>query len=90
MSRSASATLLAAAELRRAADLVELHAPQDFENDVVEIKRRIGWILAGLDDLLACGRCGRAFRFDAVRYARERMIAPRTCPSCRNAHRRRF
>jgi len=75
----------AATELRHAAALVERHAPAAFENDVAEIRRRIGWILAGLDGTKMCGRCGRPFTFDAVRYARQRMPAPQKCPTCRAA-----
>lgn len=72
-----------AAALRHAADLVERHAPAGFENDVREIRRRIGWIVAGLDGERTCQRCGEEFAFDAVRYARERMPEPRNCPECR-------
>lgn len=73
-----------ATELRRAVELVERHAPAAFANDIAEIRRRVGWIVAGLDDTRTCERCGRAFRFaDAMRYARERMPPPRTCPACR-------
>lgn len=72
-----------AAELRRAVELVERHAPAAFANDIVEIRRRIGWILAGLDNTATCKRCGQAFTFDAVFYARQRMPTPRTCPACR-------
>jgi hypothetical protein len=72
-----------AAALRHAADLVERHAPAGFENDVAEVKRRVRWIVAGLDDTGTCKRCGKSFRFDAVRYARHRMPAPQQCRSCR-------
>ena len=73
-----------AAALRHAADLVSRHAPAGFENDVSEVRRRIGWIIAGLDGgERTCQRCGDVFEFDAVRYARERMPEPKTCPACR-------
>lgn len=72
-----------AAALRQAVDLVAHHAPAGFENDVREVRRRVGWILVGLDDTRTCQRCGESFTFDAVRYARGRMPAPRTCPSCK-------
>jgi hypothetical protein len=73
-----------AAALRQAVDLVERHAPAGFENDVREVRRRVGWILAGLDDTRTCERCGASFTYDAVRYARGRMPAPRNCPSCKS------
>lgn len=72
-----------AAELRRAVELVERHAPAAFANDIKEIKRRVGWILAGLNNTKTCTRCGQPFIFDAVFYARQRMPSPRTCPACR-------
>jgi hypothetical protein len=84
-----SGRLVAVDELRRAADTVKVHAPSGFENDVAEIKRRIGWIIEGFADTRVCGRCGCPFTFDAVRYARQRMPAPRTCLSCRRARRGR-
>ena len=84
MALTPSSRALAATELRRAGDLVQLHAPLAFANDVTEIRRRIGWICAGLEDTQVCERCGRAFPFaEAERYARERMIPPRRCQSCR-------
>jgi hypothetical protein len=70
-------------ELRRAVELVERYTPPAFENDVREIRRRVGWILEGFADTRICERCGASFTFDAVRYARGRMPAPRKCPSCR-------
>jgi hypothetical protein len=73
----------AAAALRQAVALIAQHAPAGFENDVREIRRRVGWIVAGLDDTRTCERCDERFTFDAVRYARERMPAPRNCPSCK-------
>jgi hypothetical protein len=78
-----SSFLSPAVELRRAVELVERHAPPAFVNDIAEIRRRIGWILAGLDDARTCKRCGASFTFDAVLYARQRMPSPRTCPACR-------
>ena len=72
-----------AAELRRAVELVERHAPAAFANDIAEIRRRVGWILAGLDNTTRCKRGGQPFTFDAVFYARQRMPSPRTCPACR-------
>ncbi len=72
-----------ATELRRAVELVERHAPAAFANDIAEIRRRIGWILAGLDNTVTCKHCGRSFTFDAVLYARQRMPPPRTCRKCR-------
>ena len=72
-----------AAALRQAVDLVERHAPAGFENDVREIRRRVGWILAGLNDTRTCSRCGEAFEFDAVGYAIRRQPEPRSCPDCR-------
>jgi hypothetical protein len=72
-----------AAALRQAVDLVERHAPTGFENDVREIQRRIGWMLAGLDDTRTCLNCGQQFQYDAVRYAIGRMPEPKTCPTCR-------
>jgi hypothetical protein len=75
----------AAAALRQAVDLVERHAPAGLENDVREVVRRIGWMLAALDDTRMCSRCSQSFTFDAARYARERMPEPRTCPTCRRA-----
>jgi len=72
-----------AAALRRAVELVERHAPAAFANDIKEIRRRVGWILAGLDHTATRKRCAQAFVFDAVFYARQRMPPPRTCPACR-------
>ncbi len=72
-----------ASELRRAVELIERHCPAAMRNDIAEIRRRVGWILAGLNHTATCKHCGQAFTFDAVHYARERMPAPRTCPSCR-------
>lgn len=74
----------AAAALRRAVELIECATPGAFANDVKEIKRRIGWILAGLNTTATCTRCGQPFTVnDAVVRARERMPAPQTCPACR-------
>ena len=70
-------------ELRRAVELVERYTPPAFENDVREIRRRVGWILEGFADTKTCVRCGASFKFDAQRYAVGRMPAPRNCPSCR-------
>lgn len=50
-----------ARELRRAVELVERHAPAAFANDIAEIRRRIGWILAGLDNTTTCKHCDRSF-----------------------------
>ena len=72
-----------AAALRQAVVLVAQHAPAGFENDVREVRRRVGWILAGLNNMKACERCGESFTFDAVRYARGRMPAPRKCRACK-------
>lgn len=63
--------------------LVEQHAPAAFANDVAEIRRRVGWILAGFYNLTTCKRCEGSFTFDAVRYAQQRMPPPRTCQACR-------
>jgi rubrerythrin len=30
-----------------------------------------------------CKKCGQAFVFDAVHYAKTRQPAPQTCPACR-------
>ena len=73
----------AAEELLRAVELVTRYTPPAFANDVAEITRRVGWILEGFADTKMCGRCGTSFTFDAVRYARGRMPAPSTCPSCK-------
>lgn len=72
-----------ATKLRRAVELVERYAPPAFANDIAEVRRRVKWILAGLDNTASCTRCARPFTFDAVFYARERMPPPQTCPACR-------
>ena len=72
-----------ASELRRAVRLVERYAPAAFANDIAEIRRRVRWILAGLDDTVTCKHCGRSFTFDSIFYARNRMPPPQTCPACR-------
>jgi hypothetical protein len=70
-------------ELRRAVELVQRYTPPALANDALEVRRRVGWIIQGFADTRTCERCGASFTFDAVRYARGRMPAPRKCRACK-------
>lgn len=72
--------------LRRAAQLVETHAPAAFESDVREIIRRLGWILAGFPSSRVCQRCDKVFDVDAIQsahYAVNRQPLPSICRRCK-------
>jgi hypothetical protein len=77
--------------LRHAARLVDQYAPTAFTQDVKEIRRRLGWILAGFASSRVCIRCQRPFDVDAVmasQYAVKRQPLPQTCEDCRRWHER--
>jgi hypothetical protein len=73
----------AVAELLRAVELVKRYTPRALANDATEVARRVRWVIEGLDDTRTCEWCGSSFTFEATRYARQRLPAPRKCRSCR-------